>query len=135
MPDEFQDAWVTLRVYESLFDAQLVRAELETCEIDVQVADEFTIGVNWQWRNLLGGVRLQVRGSQWEEADGVLRAEREEQGAPEESPRFCFECGSANTHWFFRRRGAVLTWLVLGFPIFRVASKQVCGDCGYTWRV
>ena len=129
------DTLVTIGLYSSLFEAHLARAELETFEIDASLSDEYTIGVNWQWRNLLGGVRLQVPESQAEEANGVLQAERVEHDIPEAIDPLCGKCGSDDTHYILARRGAILTWLVLGVPIIPVASKQVCANCGHRWKL
>lgn len=131
MPDKL----VTLRLYNSRFEAQLVRAELETLEIDVFVPDEHTIGVNWQWLNLLGGVKLQVPETQVEAANEALLAERNPHDMPEGATNLCGVCGSANTQYSLARKAAILTWLVLGAPLFPVASKQVCGDCGHKWKL
>jgi hypothetical protein len=51
---------VTIRTYNHPLQANLVKARLETEGIEVFLADETTVYMNWFYSNAMGGVRLQV---------------------------------------------------------------------------
>ena len=126
MPDHL----VTIGAYSTPYEANLVRAELEAFNIDVTLADDETIAVNWLWSNALGGVKVQVPESEVEEARRLLAAEPEAQDAT-----LCPHCGSADTHYTLEKRASFLTWLLLGLPVVPAFSRTSCAACGFKWKV
>jgi dephospho-CoA kinase len=61
---------VTLRSFTSSTDLGMVKSYLESCGIECYVTDEL---INWvYWGNVSGGVKLEVRAEQAEEAIKLL---------------------------------------------------------------
>jgi len=131
------DRLITIRSFSTPYEASLALAELESFDIDANLADVETIRLNWLWSNALGGVKVQVPESEVEDALGILAAEPSDEssdGQDELEAIACPSCGSRNTHYFLDKRGTFWTWLVLGFPVIPVISRQVCADCGGKWK-
>jgi hypothetical protein len=53
-------ALVTIASFCFPHEAHIARAKLESENIPVVVADEFTISMQWLYSNALGGVKIQV---------------------------------------------------------------------------
>lgn len=66
------EEFVTVRSFRDLPDAIVARSMLEMAEIPCALRDEHTVGMNWQWSNAVGGVRLQVPAASLEAAEAVL---------------------------------------------------------------
>jgi hypothetical protein len=64
---------VTVRIYSTLPEAQVIRSFLEGSGIKAFLPDEFTIQNNWMWTNAIGGVRVQVAEENVERAEEILR--------------------------------------------------------------
>jgi hypothetical protein len=57
----------------SLVEAGFIKSVLEAEGIDVQIPDEYAVGVNPGYTNMLGGVRVLVPADQLERASEILR--------------------------------------------------------------
>jgi hypothetical protein len=124
---------VRIGSYSTLYEANLVKSELEAFGIQGQLRDAAAIGANWLWSNALGGVKVQVPESQADEARLILEAEPEcEIDAP--AAAVCPGCGGGHTRYYLDKRGSFLTWLILGVPVIPAFSRMVCADCGWKWR-
>lgn len=66
---------VTVAVYDTPYVAGLAKSELESYDIPVFLADEYTIGVNVLYSNALGGIKVKVPESFAEDASRILRQE------------------------------------------------------------
>lgn len=66
---------VTVAVYGTPYEAGLAKSELESYDIPVFLADEYTIGVNSLYSNALGGIKVNVPESSAEYANRILRQE------------------------------------------------------------
>jgi len=66
---------VTLARFDWLMAANLARCRLESCGIEVYLAEEDTVSLCWHYARLLGGVRLQVNSADAEDALAVLAEE------------------------------------------------------------
>jgi len=66
---------VTVAVYGTPYEAGLAKSELESYDIPVFLADEYTIGINSLYANALGGIKVNVPESYAEYACRVLRQE------------------------------------------------------------
>lgn len=66
---------VTVAVYDTPYVAGLAKSELESYDIPVFLADEYTIGVNSLYANALGGIKVKVPESYAEDASRILRQE------------------------------------------------------------
>lgn len=65
----------------SLVEAGFIKSVLEAEGIDVEIPDEFAVGVNPGYTNMLGGVRVLVHSDQLERANEILKS-----AEPEEPP-------------------------------------------------
>ncbi len=126
---------ITVAVYSTPYEANMVKSKLEANGIPAFVADEYTIGMNWLYSNALGGVKVQVPESLVPEALEVLRAEPvvEELRKIDEA-KACPKCGSRNTEDYLDKRGSFLTWVLSGFPLFLPKEKKKCNACGNVWN-
>ncbi|QOX79425.1 DUF2007 domain-containing protein [Trichlorobacter lovleyi] len=66
---------VTVAVYGTPYEAGLAKSELESYDIPVFLADEYTIGINSLYANALGGIKVNVPESCAEQACRILRQE------------------------------------------------------------
>jgi hypothetical protein len=64
--------WAVIRNCSSLIEAGFLNSLLEPEGIDVEIPDEFAVGVNPGYTNMLGGVRVLVHSDQLERANEVL---------------------------------------------------------------
>ena len=130
MPEQL----VTVGTYSTPYEANLVKAELEAFDVDAVLADDNTVGMNWLWSNMLGGVKVRVPESEIDEARRVLGLESGEAPESAESAGICPVCGSAKSQAFVDKRGSFLTWLVIGVPVFPALSRRVCDECGARFK-
>jgi hypothetical protein len=66
--------WAVIRNCSSLIEAGFLKSLLEPEGIDVEIPDEFAIGVNPGYTNMLGGIRVMVHTDQLRLANEVLEA-------------------------------------------------------------
>ena len=128
---------VRIGSYSTLYEANLVKSELEAFGIEGELRDAGAISANWLWSNALGGIKMQVPESQADEARVILEAEPEEEidapGGPA-AATVCPGCGGSHTRYYLDKRGSFLTWLILGVPVIPAFSRMVCADCGRKWK-
>ena len=74
MPEQL----VTVGTYSTLYEASLVKGELEAFDIDAVLADDNVVNINWLWSNLLGGVKVLVPASEVEEAHRIMKLEADD---------------------------------------------------------
>lgn len=53
--------WVTIGRYSTVHEALIVKGTLESHDLEVQLLDAETVGVDWLLSNAIGGVRVQVK--------------------------------------------------------------------------
>jgi hypothetical protein len=63
---------VTIRTYAGLAEAMFARGVLEDAGVECFLADENTFRINWLYAPMLGGMRLQVRAADVEDAAALL---------------------------------------------------------------
>ena len=138
-PAELPSAFVVLRSFTSVHEAQLATSALEAFGIEAHLADEHLVSMAWTYSNAIGGVKVLVPQARSAEALQVLEAGA---GALDEpSPLMpppadgasgaCPRCGG--TAFGSRPRGvgvAILSWLTVGFPITSAARRRYCLRCG-----
>ena len=73
------DGLVTIGSYSTVFEADMVKGELETFGVDVVMENRNLVGTNWLWSNMLGGVKVRVPEAQAEEARRILTADEAEE--------------------------------------------------------
>ena len=138
-------ALVTLRTFDNYVTAHIVKSRLEAEGITCALKDENSIVMQWTWANALGGIKLQVLAAQQAKAEHLLQTTEEEVLAERETPgfwdedteqldpnnRLCVHCGSKNTRKDdYDKKPAVLSWLLLGFPLLFKSDKWHCFHCG-----
>jgi hypothetical protein len=65
--------WAVVRSCNSLVEAGFIKSLLVAEGLDVEVPDEYAVGVNPGYTNMLGGVRVLVHSDQLDRANDVLR--------------------------------------------------------------
>jgi Putative prokaryotic signal transducing protein len=63
---------VTIRTYAGLAEAMFARSLLEGAGVECFLTDENTFRINWLYTPMLGGMRLQVRAADVEDAAALL---------------------------------------------------------------
>lgn len=67
-----EQEWTVVRNCSWLHEAEFVKSLLESEGIDAQIPDEFTIGVDPGYINMLGGVRVMVPTGELTRATEIL---------------------------------------------------------------
>lgn len=76
---------MTIGRYSTVHEALIVKGTLESHELEVQLLDAETVGVDWLLSNAIGGVRVQVKGARRAVALEIL-AEQPLEAASAEAP-------------------------------------------------
>ena len=132
--------FVTLWKFRDLPEALLAKGKLESSGIEVILADDELVRMDWLYSNAIGGVSLKVPSEQAEEALAILQEPIPESIDPgDEQPAYlqprCPKCSSLHvTHEGLDRIATFGTWLALGFPIRVKADKWRCDECGEEWK-
>ena len=133
-------SFVTLWKFRDLPEALLAKGKLESCGIEVALADDELVRMDWLYSNAIGGISLKVPPEQAADALAILQEpipEALDLGADQPAymqPR-CANCGSLRvTHEGLDRFATFGTWLALGFPIRLKADKWKCDECGVEWK-
>ncbi len=141
--------WETILTFTHPHEAHMAKAYLESNGIECMVRDELTAQVNSFYSNAIGGVKLQVQMTDWNQATsllisgGYIKAENESNELPMElitetsstDKTHCPYCQSAN---IAKKRDpnilVLLVYFLLGaiFPIFKAGHQ--CFDCGKNWK-
>jgi len=130
------DDLVTIDRFLFIADAEIARATLEASGIDAVLVDENIVRMSWGDAQAHGGVRLQVRAEDAEEARMILK-ETDLSGAAAPSPpqsfddlepdETCRRCGSEEIFPAQSRTKSyarALVFMILGFVLLRLVS---CG--------
>jgi hypothetical protein len=130
---------VTVRRYRDLSEALVARSLLESAGISAWIRDENVARMEWQYSNMLGGIRLQVEASDAEGAAEVL-----DQPIPDAIPfdskegfvqPRCPLCGSIDISFEGSDRGAALASLMLlSVPLPLGGESWTCAACGARWQ-
>lgn len=127
------DDLVTVDRFLFLADAEIARATLEAAGIDAVLVDENIVRMSWGDAQAHGGVRLQVRAEDADEARAILEetvlegatAESFDDGEPSET---CRRCGSEEifpTESRGKTYVRVSIWMILGFVLLRLVGLGV----------
>lgn len=127
------DSLVTVGAYSTVQEACLVQSELESFGVDAVLEDDNLVRLDWLYSNLLGGVKVRVPDSMADDARAIMEAAPDDAALPPAETTVCPSCGSAETSQFLDRRGACLTWLVVGIPLLFPRWRNACGNCGHKW--
>ena len=116
---------VTVRAFTTVIDAHVACAVLQSAGLDASLRDEHVVSMQWLFSNAVGGVKLQVppTRSAWrgtcsippEPIDGTPGAMAGNDACP--------QCGGARAKSvLWGRQPAVLTWLLMGVPLFPIPA-------------
>lgn len=152
------DGPVVIASFRSLDEAIGARTAVENAGIDAELTNEKTLGVNWPYRDVIGGIGLLVPADRAEEATAILHGlwpEGSEPAAPGQEnavPEHCPACGSTE-FWRIRRLpfgilavvvlfiGGHLTdqrdlfglLIVILVVLLAAAPNRRCTSCGERW--
>lgn len=73
--------WAQVATCPDLLAAQILKSQLMSSGIEAHIPDELTVGVSWDIRIALGGLRVMVLESQLEEARRLIAAARPDDAA------------------------------------------------------
>ena len=138
-PEDQNEEFATVRRYRDLSEAIVARSLLESAGIESWIRDENIARLEWQYSNLLGGLRLQVKSRDAEAAEEVL-----EQPIPDTIPfnaredfvqPQCPRCGSIHIRYEGASRATALVSVsVLAVPLPKGGTSWTCDDCGARWH-
>jgi hypothetical protein len=133
------DQLVTLRHFRDIPDALLAKGKIESAGIDCSLADGNLVRMDWLWSNAIGGLRLQVRQEDAEDALAILdepipeEFTAEELGEPYTQPH-CPSCDSLDIGFeSLDRFWTYGLWLVLQFPVPVRKNNWKCYACNAEW--
>jgi hypothetical protein len=142
--EEVSSKLVTIRRYRDLSEAIVARSLLESAGLRVELRDENLVRLDWQYSNMIGGIRLQV-----EEADAAAATALLDEPAPEtiefagpfdaSKPEFtqphCPRCGSLDIVFEGAAQNVAYASLYLfALPLPRGAKAWSCHACGARWE-
>jgi hypothetical protein len=137
-------ALVTVVRLDTVGEAAVVQAMLESAGIAVTADGAWLIGLDWSLSQALGGVRLQVPGDRAEEAlDLVAAYQRGDAVLVDADPddanaTVCPCCGSSDLEARAPARQKLLLILMCVFPGALFPTRQslrTCRDCGLRWSI
>jgi hypothetical protein len=131
--------FVTVRRYRDLSEAIVAKSLLESAGIPAWIRDENVARLEWQYSNLLGGLRLQVRADQESAAEEILAQPMPETIAFDAQEKFeqpkCPVCGSIDIAYEgASRKAALLSVSALAVPLPLGATSWTCHACGARWH-
>lgn len=139
---------ITVATFSKPEDAPLLRLRLGAGGVDAYVQDENMVQMNWLYSDAIGGVRVQIAGTDLEAAREIVAAPpvgkseaAEVSELSEEELTVCPGCSSTGTAPDERpRRFAFLSMIFsmvmfgVAFPFAFLRRRWKCADCGCTWR-
>jgi putative signal transducing protein len=126
--------------FTSVHEAHLAKSVLEAAGIEATIADEHLVSMTWMYSNAVGGVKVLVPGERLEEARSLLESGTivdlpPVNGSDDESQSSgsdaCPRCGSREFESRLPgKRLAILSWLLIGFPLGPPFRRRYCRRCG-----
>jgi ssDNA-binding Zn-finger/Zn-ribbon topoisomerase 1 len=127
---------ITVNTYTLPHELAIHRSKLESMGIDCFVQDELTAQVHNFYSNAIGGVKLQVRESDVEDALEILKEEFDLKADYSDSKIICPNCGSGNVEGKgLNGKISLVILMVTGLPIPIFSSKVNCYDCSTTFKI
>lgn len=125
---------VLLTRLDSLDEAFMARAMLDSAGIDAFIPDEYTLQNSWVWTNALQGVRLMVPEDCVEDAREILKISKESESVYlKDTP--CPSCGSEHViNASLKRKPLAAIIAILNIPLPFSRIKYECADCGHRWK-
>ena len=124
--------WLTVATFWEPIEAHIARLKLESEEIDCMMIDENLVANYWGCASALGGIKLQVRESDFSPANLLLHGNQHLTHPPRQPEHACPRCGSNDVFpHHFSRRIAFLIYLLLS-PFIR--HRLCCNSCRFEWN-
>ena len=149
-PDTGREALITIANFSHPTEADPVVAWLESEGIECFVTNEHTVTMNWLYSNAIGGVGVQVKAADVEQANEILQAVSDRDAVGDESTLTdsgmdpgsnaaseirCSQCGSENVYYEkFSRRLVFASWVLLTVPLPFFKKKWKCRECEYVFK-
>jgi hypothetical protein len=138
-PDESDLAGVvTVRKFRDLPEALLAKGSLEFAGIECYLVDDNLVRMDWFISNLLGGVKLQVRTEDIEEATAILDMPIPEAIEVEGSGTYhqphCPNCSTLDVSFEELNKRAAYVTAAVGLPIPLHRKAWRCHACNREWE-
>jgi hypothetical protein len=129
---------VVIRRYRDLPDAWIAQSVIDSAGIDSVLLDENIVGLNWFYSNAMGGVKLQVRARDAEDADALLSLgwvkEFDVPGFGTYRQPVCPNCGSMDVSHGGLDRPLTYLLLLVNLPIPIPVEGWQCYSCRSHWQ-
>ncbi|CCQ89877.1 conserved hypothetical protein [Nitrospina gracilis 3/211] len=128
---------ITIARYSMPYEAHLAKARLEAEGIPVFIADEHLLSINWLYTPAVGGIKVKVPEDWVDAAKDILTTDHQDEIAEidTEPPLTCPHCGGHNaTMVLGDPLMLILTFVLLGAPLFFLRETMKCRDCGATFK-
>lgn len=94
--------------------------------------------MNWLYSTAVGGVKLQVRDVEADQARALLQEpdldkDQATSAVRDDNAPECPECGSAHTLYEKYSKQIAFISMMIWFPIPFPKRQWVCRDCGHSW--
>ena len=127
---------ITVNTYTLPHELAIHRSKLESMGIDCFVRDELTVQVNNFYSNALGGIKLQVKESDFDDAREILKEQFDLKADYSESKVKCPNCGSGNIEGKgLNGKISLVILMITGLPIPIFKSKLKCFDCDGVFKI
>ena len=149
-PDTGAEELITIANFSHPTEADPVVAWLESEGIECFVTNEHTVTMNWLYSNAIGGVGVQVKVADVEQANEILQAvlgpdavgdeptssdPGTDHGSNATSDIRCPRCGSENVYYEkFSRRLVFASWALLSVPLPFFKKKWKCRECEHLFK-
>ena len=146
MEDNNLDALITVKTFTYSQEAAIIHAFLESEGIECYLKDELTAQINPFYSNAIGGIKLQVKKSDYSKAAEILNASESNKQNQEASVKTellpndnneirCPICGSTEVSKpRTSTRALAISCLLLGFPLLFIDKYRHCFDCGHDFK-
>ncbi|MDZ4744308.1 MAG: DUF2007 domain-containing protein [Verrucomicrobiota bacterium] len=125
---------VLLTQFNSLDDAFMARAMLDSAGIEAFIPDEYTLQNSWVWITAYQGVRLMVPEDCLDESREILKISKEND-SPYLRGFTCPTCDSDHViNATLKRKALAAIIAILNIPLPFSRKKYECTACGHKWK-
>ena len=132
-----QSSLTPVAVFTSVHQAHFAESVLDAARIPAVLDNEHIVSMNWTYSNAVGGVKVLVESIHADEARSILATPATEiepsaeSGVTDLAETSCTHCGGTDFDSAVPGlRLAILTWLVLGWPLGLPYRRRFCQSCG-----
>lgn len=129
---------ITIATFPDEARAHMALASLKNQGIEGFIQDVHFTSMKWNYADLAGGIKLQVRSSDVNKAMEILEYydKNVDHDTIVELTRIkCPKCDSGDVHYKKKSKKTILLIAVLLLvPLFFIKKVCICRDCGHTWK-